>query len=313
MVAEAPARVRGPSLERGAVPSARPRRQREEELLVWPDLVFVEFISALVFTLTFIALAILINAPLQDRANPANTPNPSKAPWYFLNLQELLLHMHPALAGVVVPTVFLVLLAAVPYFDASHDGQGQWLRTPRAWPNLIAGLIVGVAGTWLLILYNSGKHVVAYERFTFDRDSFDAFPLLLADAPVRSWPEGLHWLTSVRALQTNIAWPSELTSIPLGETFVRTDLLGLPRGSIQWNFPAWIVEQAIPIGLMLGLPILLSIAAWRTGMARTRRDHMILLFSGWVGAYLVLTIVGTYFRGEGLELLWPWDVRPAES
>ena len=79
MVAEAPSR--GPSMARGAVPSARPRRQREEELLVWPDLVFVEFISALVFTLTFVALAILINAPLQDRATPAKPPNPSKAPW----------------------------------------------------------------------------------------------------------------------------------------------------------------------------------------------------------------------------------------
>ena len=82
---------------------ARSRRQREEELLVWPDLVFIEFIAALLFTLTFTALSILINAPLQDRANPATTPNPSKAPWYFLNLQELLLHMHPALAGVIVP------------------------------------------------------------------------------------------------------------------------------------------------------------------------------------------------------------------
>ena len=73
----------------------RARRQREEELLVWPDLVFIEFIAALLFGLTFTILGILINAPLQDRANPANTPNPSKAPWYFLNLQELLLHMHP--------------------------------------------------------------------------------------------------------------------------------------------------------------------------------------------------------------------------
>ena len=73
------------------------------------------------------------------------------------------------------------------------------------------------------------------------------------------------------------------------------------------------MEQAIPINLMLGLPILLSIVAWRVGLAQTRRDHMILIFSGWVGAYLVLTIAGTYFRGEGLELLFPWDVKPAES
>ena len=311
MVVEAPAR--GPSASRGAVPSTRPRRQREEELLVWPDLVFVEFIAALIFTITFIALAILINAPLQDRANPANTPNPSKAPWYFLNLQELLLHMHPALAGVVVPTVFLVVLAAVPFFDTSNEAQGQWLRTPRAWPNLVVGLIVGTVGTWVLIIFNSGKHVVTYERFTFDRDSFDEFPPLLASAPIREWPENLDWLRSVRAFQTEVGWPRDLETIPLGETFVRTDLLGLPRGSLEWDFPAWIVEQAIPINLMLGLPILLSVVAWRTGLAQTKRDHMILLFSGWVGAYLVLTISGTYFRGEGLELLWPWDVKPAES
>ena len=130
---------------------------------------------------------------------------------------------------------------------------------------------------------------------------------------MREWPESLGWLTSVRALQTEINWPSELERIPLGETFVRTDLLGLPRGSLQWNFPAWIVEQAIPINLMLGLPALLCLVAWRLGLASTRRDFMILLFSGWLGAYLTLTIAGTYFRGEGLELLWPWEVKPAES
>ena len=312
MVADAPPTARA-AAQRGAIPSARPRRQREEELLVWPDLVFVEFIAALIFTLTFVALAILINAPLQDRANPANTPNPSKAPWYFLNLQELLIHMHPALAGVIVPTLFLLVLAAVPYFDVSPEEQGRWLRTPRAWPNLIVGLIVGTVGTWALIIYDSAKHVVVYERATFDRNAFDAFPPFLADAPVRSWPESLNWLQSVRALQTDINWPDDLTGIPLGETFMRTDLLGLPRGSIKWNFPAWIVEQAIPIGLMLGLPILLSLVAWRVGLAKTRRDHMILLFSGWVAAFLVLTISGTYFRGAGLELLWAWDVKPAES
>ena len=130
---------------------------------------------------------------MQDRANPANTPNPSKAPWYFLNLQELLLHMHPALAGVIVPTVFLVILGAVPYFDASNEGQGQWLKTPRAWPNLFVGLIVGTVGTWLLILFNSGKHVVTYERFTLNRSSFDDFPPLLSSDRVRAWPESLDW------------------------------------------------------------------------------------------------------------------------
>src|SRR5829696_7649981 len=103
---------------------AKARRARDEELLVWPDLVFVEFIAAMVFLLALTALSITIDAPLLDRANPNVTPNPSKAPWYFLNLQELLLHMNAGLAGVVIPTVALGAIAAIPYIDRSPLGVG---------------------------------------------------------------------------------------------------------------------------------------------------------------------------------------------
>ena len=142
---------------------ARSRRAREEELLVWPDLVFIEFISAVLFTILIVVLAVLVDSVLLDRANPAVTPNPSKAPWYFLNLQELLLHMHPALAGVVVPTVALIALGAIPYFDNTPEGQGAWLSTPRAWLNLKIGAAVGSIGTLLLIFYDESKHVQIYE------------------------------------------------------------------------------------------------------------------------------------------------------
>src|SRR3989304_106334 len=100
---------------------ARQRRRRDEELLVWPDLVFIEFIAAVLFTVLLTVLSVLVDAVLLDRAHPPVTPNPSKAPWYFLNLQELLLHMHPALAGVIVPTIALIALGAIPYFDRDHD------------------------------------------------------------------------------------------------------------------------------------------------------------------------------------------------
>src|SRR5437016_5990016 len=131
----------------GRAPGAarpRPKREREEEVLVWPDLVFVEFISAVLFTITFVILSALINAPLINRANADVTPNPSKAPWYFLNLQELLLHMNPALAGVVVPTIFLILLAAVPYYDRSKEGQGSWFATVNSVRITIWATIVGI-------------------------------------------------------------------------------------------------------------------------------------------------------------------------
>ncbi len=273
---------------------ARQRRRREEELLVWPDLVFIEFISAVLFTILILIMAVMVDAILLDRANPAVTPNPSKAPWYFLNLQELLLHMHPALAGVIVPTVALVALGAIPYFDNSSEGQGEWLSTPRAWKNTIVGAVVGAVGSTLLIFFNASMHVRAYEGI-FGADS---------------WPSWLNWITTSRAIQNDIAWPSWLESIPLGNV-LRTDLLGLPEIDLNVNVPAVLVEQIIPVTMMVGLPLLLSAVAWKTGLARTRRDHMILQFSGFIAVFITLTIIGTYFRGEGLELVpYPMRVDP---
>src|SRR5437762_5006578 len=116
-----------------APPQVRPRREREEEVLVWPDLVFVEFIAAAVFTSSFTVLSAIINAPLINRANADVTPNPSKAPWYFLNLQELLLHMHPSLAGVLIPAGLLfAAIPLIPYFDRNTADVGRWFGTPRA-------------------------------------------------------------------------------------------------------------------------------------------------------------------------------------
>ena len=77
--------------------------------------------------------------------------------------------------------------------------------------------------------------------------------------------------------------------------------------------PGLIVQQLIPVTLMVGLPILLSLAAWKVGLARTRRDHMILQFSGFIAVYVLMTIVGTAFRGQGMELLFFWDVKAPVS
>lgn len=103
---------------------ARPTDLSEDEVMVWPTLVVIEAVSAAVFLVILTALSILVNAPLLERANPNQTPNPSKAPWYFLNLQEMLLHMDPGLAGVIIPTIALVAIAAIPYIDRSPLGVG---------------------------------------------------------------------------------------------------------------------------------------------------------------------------------------------
>jgi hypothetical protein len=103
---------------------ARPTDLAEDEVMVWPSLVVVEAVCAVVFLGILFALSVLVNAPLLERANPNQTPNPSKAPWYFLNLQELLLHMDAGLAGVIIPTLALGGIAAIPYFDRSPLGVG---------------------------------------------------------------------------------------------------------------------------------------------------------------------------------------------
>ena len=103
---------------------ARPTDLAEDEVMVWPSLVVVEAVSAVVFTLILVVLSLLVNAPLLERANPNQTPNPSKAPWYFLNLQEMLLHMDAGLAGVIIPTIALGGIAAIPYIDRSPLGVG---------------------------------------------------------------------------------------------------------------------------------------------------------------------------------------------
>jgi quinol-cytochrome oxidoreductase complex cytochrome b subunit len=103
---------------------ARPTDLAEDEVMVWPSLVVVEAVCAMVFLMILVLLSIFVGAPLTEMANPNRTPNPSKAPWYFLNLQELLLHMDAGLAGVIIPTVALGAIAAIPYIDRSPLGVG---------------------------------------------------------------------------------------------------------------------------------------------------------------------------------------------
>src|SRR5204863_4045059 len=101
----------------------------EDTAMVWPHLLVIEFIAAMLWSIGLFAISAAFNAPLQDHANPDCTPNPSKAPWYLLNLQELLLHMDKGLAGVVVPTIWLVFMAAIPYIDRRREGVGIWFTS----------------------------------------------------------------------------------------------------------------------------------------------------------------------------------------
>jgi len=95
----------------------RVEREQGDRVNVWPHLLIEEFVAMFVLSVGLVVFSTFVNAPLRELANANLTPNPSKAPWYFLGLQELLRYFHPMVAGISIPTFILVGLAAVPFVD----------------------------------------------------------------------------------------------------------------------------------------------------------------------------------------------------
>ncbi len=109
--------------------SYRPEWAREVH--VWPYLLRIEFLAALVVTIILFVWSITLNAPLEEPSNPTLTMNPSKAPWYFLGLQEMLVYFDPWMAGVVLPSLIIVGLMVIPYIDENPLGNGYYTYKQR--------------------------------------------------------------------------------------------------------------------------------------------------------------------------------------
>jgi hypothetical protein len=128
----------------------------DKKTWVWPDLVYTELLSMILGTILLVAWALAFAAPIEEAANPARTPNPSKAPWYFLGLQEMLVYYDPWLAGVVFPSLIIVGLMAIPYIDVNPRGNGYFTFKERrveitiflfGW--LILWVLLVILGTFL--------------------------------------------------------------------------------------------------------------------------------------------------------------------
>jgi len=231
--------------ERREPAAASPGQGKQQDMvMVWPQLVSIEFVAMLVFTIMLLLLGTFVNSPLALLANPDSTPNPSKAPWYFLNLQELLLHMHPTLAGVLVPGGALLLLAAIPYVDNTPMGTGRWFTSTMGREITIFSMIYATVLNIAMILLNE--------------------------------------YVGVRRLLQPLPLPSFIT--------------------------VSVIEIVIPVALMYSLSHLLVVWVRRRWPGADTRHCLIALFSGFVATYIVLTMSGTAFRGEGMHLFWPWDV-----
>ena len=130
----------------------RPLREQEknEKVLTWPDLVYTELICMVALTALLIAWGIVLQAPLEEPASAAKTPNPSKAPWYFLGLQEMLVYYDPWMAGVVLPSFILVGMMAIPYIDFNKLGNGYYTFNERKFA--IVTYLFGFLPLWVAMI-----------------------------------------------------------------------------------------------------------------------------------------------------------------
>ena len=127
----------------------RPLAESElsEQVLVWPDLVYTEMLCMILLSAVLIVWGVVLQAPLEEPGSAVKTPNPSKAPWYFLGLQEMLVYFDPWLAGVVLPLVILQGLMAIPYIDFNKKGNGYYCFNDRKFSVII--FLVGFLPLWI--------------------------------------------------------------------------------------------------------------------------------------------------------------------
>jgi hypothetical protein len=199
--------------------------------LVRPELMFAIASLALIFF-----WAMLVPAPLEGIANPLVSPNPAKAPWYFMGLQELLLHFHPVVGAIVLPGMALTALILLPFYDLELKSVGVYFRSRRGrYLTLFSiGLSILITPTWVLL-----------------------------DEYMLHWTE---WLP---------------------------------------GWPTWISNGFIPLTLLLlGIFILDRIMV--NGISATKEERILVIFNYLFTALIILTVIGIFFRGPGMELFWPW-------
>jgi len=169
--------------------SAKVVGDRGPQLMTYPHLLLREAIVFEIMVIAMVVIALFWDAPLEQLANPLLTPNPAKAPWYFLGLQELLHFFPPFVAGILIPTLVVLALVVIPYFNVNVEGEPLWTRRPGR--NLRTVLITTIA-------------LLAFLAF------FDAWTILVPTAIVASI-----LIFSYTARGQANGWQSALAAKPL--------------------------------------------------------------------------------------------------
>jgi len=124
--------------------SAKVKGEAGSQLMSYPHLILREAIVFQVLTIVLVSVALFWDAPLEQLANPLLTPNPAKAPWYFLGLQELLHYFPPIVAGVLIPALVVLGLVVIPYFEINIQGEPLWSGNRRGRARILVGVLIGL-------------------------------------------------------------------------------------------------------------------------------------------------------------------------
>jgi len=205
-----------------------PREGEPEKVMFWPHLIVREVAQGLAVVALVMVLAAMFGAPLGEAANPGMSPNPAKAPWYFMGFQELLIHFHPVLAVLILPLLAVVGFLALPYLAPAEVPEGHWF---------------------------------------------------LSDAGRRS--AGVAALLALVLTPIIVVWDEHAGLI--GD--------GLVTGAV------------IPLAKLIVVCVLLAYWARRkAGPAEGVQAVLVYLLM----SFVVMTVIGVWFRGPGMALVWPW-------
>ncbi len=207
--------------------SAKVQGQPGPQFMAYPHLLVREAIAFQVLVFVLVVIGLFWDAPLEQLANPLLTPNPAKAPWYFLGLQELLHYFPPLIAGIVIPTLVVIALIVIPYFSVNVQGEPMWSKNRSQRLGIFLAVLLA-----LVVLLGA----------------FDAWTVLIPTVLIGGLAVASYFVTSGK----------------------RPWIDYLRMRSVSWWVMTWFILVA-----------------------------------------LVLTLVGTFFRGPGWSWVWPW--RPYAS
>lgn len=203
-----------------------------------PDLVLKELVTGLVLLAFIFLISVFFNAPLLERADPAFSPNPAKAPWYFMGIQELLMHFHPFISAILIPLLIVIGLIWLPFLRFDKQYEGVWFFNQMGKRLAILATIISLCTVTIAILIS--EFLVNFEE----------------------------WLPSL---------------------------------------PLIISSGLIPFTLVATFFVILMYFIKK--QYRTDTSELILFLTTFiVVAYIVFSITAIFFRGPGMQMMWPWNI-----